>query len=109
METTQKKQTNCLQDVPMLIQLSYSQLTSLCKDIVDQCLAQKEVPTDDSELVTRAQAAEQLGVNLATLWRWERDGYLVPQRYGRRCRYRQSDVNRVLSAEKSQRWGKHDR
>jgi predicted DNA-binding transcriptional regulator AlpA len=84
------------------ITLTAEDLREFAERIANETLARaNNLSADDSEpLLTRDQVSKLLGVNLATLWRWERDNYLMPKRFGRRCRYRQSDVNRVLSAEK---------
>lgn len=35
--------------------------------------------------------------NRATLWRWEKTGYLKPMRSGKRCLYRKSDIELLLT------------
>lgn len=35
--------------------------------------------------------------NRATLWRWEKRGYLAPMRSGKRCLYRKSDIEHLLT------------
>lgn len=44
------------------------------------------------ERISAAEAAERLGVSLNTLWRWERQKYLIPTRIGRRVYYRAGDI-----------------
>ena len=41
-------------------------------------------------------AAEQLDVDLSTLWRWAKQGYLVPLELGGKRRYRKSDIDKIL-------------
>ena len=36
------------------------------------------------------------GVSDATLWRWERDGYLIPERFGRKIMYRKSEIQGLM-------------
>ena len=38
------------------------------------------------------QVAKRLNVDPSTLWRWERDGYLIPTRLGRKVLYNESDL-----------------
>lgn len=47
--------------------------------------------------LTAKQTAEKLGVDLSTLWRWERDRYLIPVRTGRKRKYKVSDINSMLN------------
>lgn len=56
----------------------------------------KKQEAEADHLITPRDASEQLGVNLTTLWRWHREGYLVKVYIGDKPRYRQSDIDRVL-------------
>lgn len=47
--------------------------------------------------LTAKQTAEKLGVDLSTLWRWEKDRYLIPVRAGRKRKYKASDINSMLN------------
>lgn len=47
--------------------------------------------------LSRADVAKMLSVNVNTLWRWARDGYLSPKRVGRRVLYLKSDVERIIN------------
>lgn len=55
---------------------------------------------EDSELVTRGQAAEICHVDLSTLNRWEKSGYLTPVRIGRRVMYRTGDIREAINRGK---------
>lgn len=46
--------------------------------------------------ISRNEAAAKLCVSVHTLWRWARDGYLVPKKVGRRVLYLKSDVERII-------------
>ena len=50
--------------------------------------------------LTPEQAAKRLKKSLPTLWRWEKEGYLTSERFGRRCRYKESDIIAIEQAEK---------
>lgn len=54
----------------------------------------KEAKAD--QLIKPKEAAEQLGVNLSTLWRWHNEGYLKKVYVGDKPRYKQSDIDRIL-------------
>ncbi|MDR2385542.1 MAG: helix-turn-helix domain-containing protein, partial [Tannerella sp.] len=42
------------------------------------------------------QVAKILDVDKSTLWRWRRNGYLIPIEIGGKRRYRMSDVKKIL-------------
>lgn len=42
--------------------------------------------------LTIKQVSQRLQVDPSTLWRWERDGYLIPTRLGRKVLYNESDI-----------------
>lgn len=54
-----------------------------------------EVQRHDERLLSAAEVAELLGVTRVTLHRWEKSGYLVPQRVGGMVRYMAADVERI--------------
>ena len=39
----------------------------------------------------------KLDVSSATLWRWKKNGYLVPVQLGHMDRYRLSDINNIIT------------
>lgn len=43
------------------------------------------------------QVSEILNVNLVTLWRWSKNGYLVPLDIGGKRRYKMSDIKALLN------------
>jgi len=46
------------------------------------------------------QVCEILNVDLSTLWRWNKRGYLCPSEVGGKRRYKMSDVKRILNGGK---------
>ena len=50
-----------------------------------------------NETVTANQACEMLSITLPTLWRWEKEKYLVPQRIGKKRIYLKSEVEKLLN------------
>ena len=42
------------------------------------------------------QTAKILDVDKSTLWRWRKQGYLVPVEVGGKRRYRMSDIKKIL-------------
>ncbi len=59
----------------------------------------KKKEAEADQLIKPKEAAEQLGVNLTTLWRWHNEGYLKKVYVGDKPRYKQSDIDRILHRE----------
>lgn len=59
--------------------------------------AKKEIEAQQSEkYLSPKVVAELLDINVCTLWRWEKSGYLLPIRVGAKVRYRKSDIDKLL-------------
>ena len=52
---------------------------------------------------SREKVMEMLDVSQATMWRWQKSGYLVPINVGGKRRYRMSDVKRILEGDTAQK------
>jgi hypothetical protein len=52
---------------------------------------------------SRERVMEILDVSQATMWRWQKSGYLVPINVGGKRRYRMSDVKRILEGDNAQK------
>ena len=57
--------------------------------------ARKEEPREENYL-TAKETAEKLGVDVSTLWRWDKSGYLKKIKVGNAIRYRESDVTKLM-------------
>lgn len=42
------------------------------------------------------ETADKLGVDVSTLWRWDKSGYLKKIKIGNKIRYRESDVLKLM-------------
>ena len=63
----------------------------------DEHLQQRNlVPAPPEKYFTAQEAAERLGVDVSTLWRWDRSGYLKKIKVGTKNRYRESDVLKLM-------------
>lgn len=69
---------------------------SLLIDETKQKLEQLITDQNTETYPTREKVMEMLDVCEATLWRWAKNGYLVPLNVGGKRRYRMSDVKRIL-------------
>jgi hypothetical protein len=72
-------------------------------EMVDYCVltTRKELEQQITDANTEtypspAQVAKILDVDKSTLWRWWKQGYLVPIEVGGKRRYRMSDVKKIL-------------
>lgn len=80
-------------------------LTVKAGDLLEamRCLVMEvmpQAPGREDRLLSRAEVAEMCGVDVSTLWRWDRDGYLKPVKIGRAVRYHTSDVMAILKKRK---------
>lgn len=70
------------------------------KNVIDASIQQAiqelmgNMPMSD-KLVPLKEVAETLNVSRCTLNRWNKDGYLVPIKIGRKVFYRQNDINEI--------------
>ena len=79
--------------------ISAAELKEVLTEWATQLLAshpQKEVDDEDLKLLTRAETAELLHVDLATLWRWNKEGYLPAVKVGAKTMYRKEDLAKIL-------------
>lgn len=73
-------------------------LQRILKSVIGETLA--ELRSQDRETyLSSDEVMALLKVSKATLWRWERKGYLVPVRFGRKVLYKESDIKQIGGAE----------
>lgn len=77
-------------------------------EAVDYCVlkARKELEQIITDANTETypsidQVSKILSVNKSTLWRWGKQGYLVPIEIGGKRRYKMSDVNKILNGNQN--------
>jgi len=66
--------------------------------LIDSVLKKDDQNSKESFLTTN-EAAQYLGVTYTTMWRYEKNNYLVPIRIGGRKRYRLSDLEKINGKE----------
>ena len=70
-------------------------LTEISKQVAEKEKAAQDAKNAD-ETMTQKEVCKFLNVSKSTLWRWERDNYLLPAgRMGRSPQYLKSDVQRI--------------
>ena len=78
--------------------VSLNDLKELFNHIYDEREAEKKAVAEnehDNELVGADDTAKILGVKKNSLWRWSKSGYLIPVKIGRKCFYKQVDIDRI--------------
>lgn len=68
--------------------------------LTQQELEQRATNVKNETYLNRDEVAEMLRVDKSTLWRWNRDNYLVHIEVGGKRRYRMSDVKQILGEGK---------
>ena len=70
-------------------------LAEVAQQVINQEKA-AQAAKNDVEMLNQAQVCSYLGVSKATVWRWEKIGYLRPStRMGSRPMYNKTDVERI--------------
>jgi len=86
-----------LKDNPTLnITINAGQLIEAIDYAILRTKAEFEAKQEPEQYLTRKQIAEMLGVDLSTLWRWNKENYLRAVEIGGKRRYKLSEVNKIL-------------
>ena len=81
------------------LEVSGEDLLAFSNSLIDR--AKEELATQVAEArkeryLTKEQVKKLCGVCDATLWHWNRKGYLKAVKVGNKVRYRTSDIQRIL-------------
>lgn len=52
-------------------------------------------PEQNEDMIAKKDVIEGLGVSHTTLWKWEKNGYLVPVKVGKRVYYKREDLEKL--------------
>jgi len=86
----------------LIVQISLADLVEANSRLVAETRRELEQLITDQKSETypsRDKVMEILGVSSATLWRWQKSGYLIPLNVGGKRRYRMSDVRKLLGIQ----------
>lgn len=86
-------------DANITLAISINDLREWHKEVIQDTRKKLEdaVISDKAETYPSAkQVSDILSVDLSTLWRWEKRGYLVPVNVGGKRRYKMSEVKQIL-------------
>ncbi len=84
----------------MVISIKITDLLEACRTMLEESQIQvqdnkRTFNASEEEYITRTKAMEILDVSNPTMWRWMKNGYLVPVHIGTKVRYRMSDVMKI--------------
>ena len=82
-------------DANISVVVSVADLKEFALCVVTEAMAAMEEKTEERYL-TPDDVADMVGVSKNTLWRWEKEKYLIPIKVGRKSRYKLSDVKSIL-------------
>lgn len=82
------------------ILISIDELNAIIKGAVDTAFTAHS-KGDETVLISRRAAAKRLGVDVSTLWRWDKSGYLkVSTRIGKACWYTEACLRMIERGER---------
>ena len=59
-------------------------------------MRQPDTEVKSESYLSAQETADKLGVDVSTLWRWDKSGYLKKIKVGSKIRYRESDVVKLM-------------
>lgn len=78
------------------IVVTLSDLKEFALAVDSEVMEAKEAEKKEERYLTPDDVADMVGVSKNTLWRWEKEKYLIPFKVGRKSRYKLSDVKSIL-------------
>lgn len=82
-------------DVGVLAFAKAMQLAAMEERLAVQDSPGNLFPDNDGSLVTKKEAMTGFKVSHTTLWKWQKSGYLVPIKVGKRVYYKRSDIEQL--------------
>ncbi|MFR9550685.1 MAG: helix-turn-helix domain-containing protein [Rikenellaceae bacterium] len=85
-----------------IYQVSGADLMNFANHIMEQSRKDVEATLKAQQIeqyLSPEQVSEMLSVDLSTLWRWNKRGYLTHSKVGAHNRYKLSDVKKLLEGE----------
>lgn len=77
------------------IVVSAADLKEFALSIMAEVRAEQQ-PNNNEVYYSVEETAKMFGIDKSTLWRWEKNCYLVPIRIGRKPKYRKSDIDALM-------------
>lgn len=95
---------NWITDKNISVSISLNDLREWYEEVITDTKRQLEENVINEKLekyLSPKQVGEMLNVNLSTLFRWHKKGYLCPIKIGGKSRYKQSSINLILNERRS--------
>lgn len=81
--------------------VSVDELNAIINGAIQTALDAREKKAGDATLISRDAAARRLGVDVSTLWRWQRCGYIKKAvRIGRFVYFTEGELRRLERGER---------
>ena len=78
--------------------ISAADLERILRNLVNDLISEREEVKKET-YISANQVSNLLGVSKSTLWRWEKENYLVPVRVGNKLRYKESEVKLLMEGK----------
>lgn len=78
--------------------ISAADLERILRNLVNDLISEREEVKKET-YISANQVSNLLGVSKSTLWRWEKENYLVPVRIGNKLRYKESEVKQLMEGK----------
>ena len=75
------------------------EMVQFCVLETKKSIEQQITDLNTEKYISPQKTAEVFDVNLSTLWRWQKQGYLTPIELGGKRKYRQSDIDKLLKKD----------
>ena len=90
-----------MQQKVILDQISVEDFTNRIGGIIREAVSSTVIPQGSDEYLTRKQTAKLLQISLVTLRDWSVKGILQSYKIGGRIRYKKSELDEALKAQKN--------
>ena len=78
--------------------ISAADLERILRNLVNDLISEREEVKKET-YISANQVSNLLEVSKSTLWRWEKENYLVPVRVGNKLRYKESEVKQLMEGK----------
>jgi len=78
--------------------ISAADLEHILRNLINDLISEREEVKKET-YISASQVSNLLGVSKSTLWRWEKENYLVPVRVGNKLRYKESEVKQLMEGK----------
>ena len=84
------------------LEITSEDLRNFSEELISRAVNEVATAMQDNKedcLLSKEETKKRLGVCDATLWHWDKKGYLKPVKVGSKVKYRESDVNKILGVQ----------